>query len=129
MNSWMRMRDMVNRIYEIGKKCGLEKDIIRNDIQNFSNRLISERLLRNLLPAELKHSKSTKNRVETISTSSTESAQKNNGRGLRDIHLLNHPEDAKVAKLDEITTVVVLKASAKYRMQRTTCVQCGKVLA
>jgi hypothetical protein len=59
MNSWMRMRDMVNRTYEMGKKCGLEKDIIRNDFQNFSNRLISERLLRNLLPAELKHSKST----------------------------------------------------------------------
>lgn len=59
MNSWMRMRDMVNRIYEMGKRCGLEKDIIRNDIQNFSNRLISERLLRNLLSAELKHSKST----------------------------------------------------------------------
>lgn len=51
MYSWMRMRDMVNRIYEMGKKCGLKKDIIRNDIQNFPNRLISERLLRNLLPA------------------------------------------------------------------------------
>jgi hypothetical protein len=35
----------------------------------------------------------------------------------------------RINDLGEITTVVVLKASAKYPMQRTTCVQCGKVLA